>query len=146
MSPTAYAATFGDLPLNHPAVVGPRDAGAVTPSSPPTGATAEEILSHATQLRCIWRDPMADITYLAATIGTADTATGRLHLEELAASGYTCVGVHGGTRCQMVKPDETYPVDEGYTAFLRDDIYIYVGQANFATEDLLGEFVDNLWG
>jgi hypothetical protein len=145
MNPQVYTAIFGDTPLNDPAVVGSEGAGKVEPTAAPAGATAQEVLSSATQLRCIWRDPNADITYLEATVATVDTAIAATYLDGLPAGGYTCTEANGGRQCQLIKPNEQYPVDEGHTEFVRDAVYISVNQANFPTKNLLGAIVATLW-
>jgi hypothetical protein len=145
VDPQTYAATFGGTPLNDPNVIGPVAAGAVEPSAPPAGATTKAILSSATQLRCIWRDPGADVTYLEATVATVDAVVAAQYLDELPASGYTCTMANGGQQCQRVQPDPQYPVDVGDTSYLRDNVYIYVGQANFPTHNLIGSIVATLW-
>ncbi len=145
VSPDSYKRTFGDTPLNDPGFVGPDGAGAVTPSAPPPGANASQILSSAVQLYCVWRDPRADITGIAVTVATVDGAVARGHLDELAAQGYTCKDVHGGRQCQKVEKDPEYPVDDGFTSFSRDDVYLSVTQSNFPTNDLIGRIVATLW-
>jgi hypothetical protein len=141
-----YAATFGNTPLNDPAVIDPADAGAVQPSTPPAGATAAQILKSAIQLHCVWRDPGADITYLEATVATVDAAVAKQYLDSLPASGYTCKNASSGRQCQRVQPDPQYPVDDATTSYLRDSVYIFVGQANFPTKNLMGSIVATIWG
>jgi hypothetical protein len=146
VNPQTYSATFGATPLNDPTVIDPTDAGAVQPSTPPAGATAAQILKSAVQLHCVWRDPAADITYLEATVATVDAAVAKQYLDSLPASGYTCKDANGGRQCQRVQPDPQYPVDDANTSYLRDSVYIFVGQANFPTNNLMGSIVATIWG
>ncbi|MCU1584894.1 MAG: hypothetical protein JWM49_1450 [Microbacteriaceae bacterium] len=147
MSKADYGSVFGDTPLNDPAMLdGGTPSGHVTPSAPPPGASQAEVLQSATELICIWRDPAADITGLQVTVARVDPAVAKAYLAGLTAKGYTCGEAHSGLRCGLIKPNATYPVDEGYTSFLRDDIYIDVSQANFPTNDLIGKIVGTLWG
>ena len=92
------------------------------------------------------RDPGADITYLWASVAIVDPLIGGQFMREREAEGFTCEQMHGGVRCQLIQPNEMYPVDEGFTHFLRDDVYVYVGQANLVTNDLLGDIVAQVWG
>ncbi|CAN5517790.1 hypothetical protein BH10ACT4_BH10ACT4_10250 [soil metagenome] len=140
-----YAATFGDTPLNDPGVVDAADAGAVEPTPSPAGATASEMLANAVELHCVWRDPGADITYLEVSMAHVDPAVATGYLTELAGKGYSCTDTLGGRSCGLVKPNEQYPVDEGYTSFLRDDVFISIADANFPSPRLLADMVAILW-
>ncbi|MBK4347473.1 hypothetical protein [Lacisediminihabitans changchengi] len=142
---TVYASTFGTTPLNDPAVAEPGTTGAVTPLTPPAGAAVDEVLASAAQLHCIWRDPNADITYLEATIGTVDAAVAAGYLASLPGEGFTCATKYGGQQCQRITKDEQYPVDDAKTYFLRGTTWIFVGQANFATNGLIGEIAKVVW-
>lgn len=146
ISPDVYDATFGDTPLNDPAVLPPDEAGVVQPAVSPVGATPSSILASAVQLRCAWKDPRADISHVLVTVATVDASVGLQYLDELSTEGRTCGEAHGGRRCQLIQPNEQYGVDEGYTDFLRGDVFISVGQANFPTNDLLGSIVTTMWG
>jgi hypothetical protein len=146
VDPQTYAATFGNTPLNDPAVIAPEAAGAVQPKASSAAASVQQVLDDATQLRCVWRDPGADITYLQTTIATVDASIAKQYLDSLPASGYTCIDANGGRQCQRVQPDPQYPVDNAHTAYLRDNVYIDVGQANFPTHNLMGSIVATIWG
>lgn len=141
-----YEATFGDVPLNDPGYTDAGKVGVLRPTEPPEGATVQEIIESQTRLGCLWRDPAADITYLWASVAIVDPLIGGQFMREREAEGFTCWQMHGGERCQLIQPNEVYPVDEGFTHFLRDDVYVYVGQANIVTNDLLGDVVAQLWG
>jgi len=145
VSPAVYAKTFGETPLNDPAVVDAEFAGAIAPVTPPAGAAADEVLASAAQLRCVWKDPRADITNLQASIGTVDPAVATGYLTSLAAQGFTCGAKYGGQQCQRISQNEQYPVQDGRTYFLRGTTWITVLQSNFATNGLMGQIVGTLW-
>ena len=145
VDPATYAATFGEGPLNDPQAIDPSEAGELTPTPAPVGATYREIIASATELRCLWRQWDADLTYLQVEIGTVPTNVGLARLDQLSAEGYTCEDTLDGRRCQQISTIEGYDVDEGDTQFLRDDVYIQVGQANFTTNGLLAAIVDRVW-
>jgi len=145
VSTAVYAKTFGSTPLNDPALGEADSLGVVTPSTPPAGAAPDEILASAAQLHCIWKDPRADITYLEATIGTVDPAVATAYLATLPAQGFTCAAKYEGQQCQRITKDEQYPVDDGRTYFLRGSTWIFVGQANFPTNGLIGQMAAVLW-
>jgi len=142
---TRYEPTFGDTPLNDPGVVDAADAGVVEPTPSPAGATASEVLANAVELHCVWRDPGADITYLEVSMAHVDSAVATGYLTELASKSYSCTDTLGGRSCTLVKPNEQYPVDEGYTSFLRDDVFISIAEANFPSPSLLADMVAALW-
>jgi hypothetical protein len=139
-----YDATLAGLPLNDPAVVSDRH-GAVEPVTSPPGSSPSTVLDDAAQLVCLWRDPNADITGLFLTLGTADPAVAEQRLDEMSAEGYVCESRLEGTQCQLAEVDETYGVDVATTAFLRDDVWLFVSQANVPTDDLIGAVVERLW-
>jgi hypothetical protein len=145
VSAEVYSATFADLPLNDPAAVGDLPHGAVEPVASSPGATAATVLDDSALLRCLWRDPDADVTGLLATIGTVDTAVAETRTGEMAAEGYTCEARLEGTICQRVETDPQYGVEVATTAFLRDDTWILVDQSNVPTHDLIGAIVERLW-
>ena len=145
VSPAVHAKTFGSTPLNDPTVVDAEFAGAVAPVTPPAGAAADEVLASAAQLRCVWKDPRADITNLQASIGTVDPAVATGYLASLATQGYTCGVKYGGQQCQRISQNEQYPVQDGHTYFLRGTTWITVLQSNFATNGLMGQIVSTLW-
>ena len=140
-----YEASFGDVPLNDPALLYPDALGAVTPTAPAAGAAPDEALEAATQLRCIWRYPQADISYLLLQIGTVEAGVAADYLASLQLDGYTCDETLDGTRCAIIGTDSQYPVETGHTAFVRDDIVIRVDQANVPTDNLLGAVVARIW-
>jgi hypothetical protein len=141
----AYTATFGDTPLNDPGVIDAADADTVTPTPSPPGAPAGTVLANAVELHCVWRDPGADITYLEVTMAHADHGLALGYLAELAGKNSGCTDSLGGRSCTLVKPNEQYPVDEGYTSFVRDDVYLSISEANFASPNLLSDLVGALW-
>jgi len=145
VSAAVYAKTFGSTPLNDPAVVDAEFAGAVTPVTPPAGAAPDEVLASAAQLRCVWKDPRADITNLQASIGTVEPAVATGYLTSLAAQGFTCGAKYEGQQCQRISQNEQYPVQDGRTYFLRGTTWITVLQSNFATNGLMGQIVATLW-
>jgi hypothetical protein len=145
IEPERYSATFGDTPLNDPGVIDAADAGTVEPTPSPAGATASEVLSNAVQLHCVWRDPGADITYLELTMAHVDSAVATGYLTELSGKGYSCTDTLGGRSCGLVKPNELYPVDESYTSFLRDGVYLSIAEANFPAPNLLADLVAAVW-
>lgn len=139
-----YAATFADVPLNDPGFG--EGLGVLEPTEPAAEATPEEILEAATELFCVWGDSQADITQLTASFGHVDRSVAQQYLGTLSAAGYTCGEMLGGLRCQRIQQNEQYPVEEGETVFLRDDVYIRIYQANFPTNNLLGSIVEKVWG
>ena len=145
VSQEVYEATFAGVPLNDPDAIAAGAVGVQRPTEPPEGATVQEIVESRTQLACLWRQTKADITYLWASVANVDPHIGGQFMREREAEGFTCEPMHGGERCQLIQPNQTYPVDEGFTHFLRDDVYVYVGQANLATNDLLGDIVAQVW-
>ena len=150
---TAFTASFGAWPLNDPAVVGTPGseyyipAGTVMPTPAASGATPAQQLSAATQLRCVWRDPAADITGLTVEIATVDPALANGYLASLPAEGYTCAPTitGAGLACENTRTDPTYGVDIVATSFLRGDTYIQVNQANVSTPDLIAALEAKLW-
>ena len=140
-----YAATFGTTPLNDPGLGYSDRLGMQTPTTPAADATVEEIVDAGTQLRCVWRDPGADVTYLQVQIGSAAEDVTSDYLAALASEGYTCDETLEGSRCALVGTDSQYPVETGDTAFVRGDIVIRIDQANFPTDNLLGAVVSTVW-
>lgn len=146
MSTATYSSTFASIPLNDPIVMGGRPGGAVTPTTAPAGATTKQILDAGVQLRCLWRSPSADVTYLEVDIATVDPAIASAYQTSLAGTGYTCAAANGGQQCQLVRKNSQYPVDEAFTYLLRDKVFISVSQANIDTNNLMGEIVKSIWG
>ncbi len=145
VSTETYATLFEGTPLNDPGFLGETPAGAIEPTEPPAGATPEQILASAARLYCVWRDPNADITGLVAAIAEVEVAVAEEQLQILADRDYTCDEAFEGRRCQLVRQNDIYPVEEGHTVFLRDEVYITVDQFNFPTSGLLEEMVTRLW-
>jgi len=140
VDPETYAATFDTVPLDDG-----EGTGALTPTPAPVGATYGEIISSAVELFCNWDDPASDFTFLQLFMGRVPVNVGKARLDQLAAEGYDCEEVFGGRRCQDISVREGYDVEEGDTHFLRDDVYIRVGQSSFPTTGLLEAVVDRVW-
>jgi len=140
-----YEETFGDVPLN---AQYPEDAtsGRRTPTQPPADADLQQIMRAVPELRCTWFDPRSDVTSLVLDLGRVTAEQGATITTEAAASGSTCEEVHGGTSCQQVRRDEQYPIDVADTYFVRDGVVVHVHQANYPTDDLLGDVTERLWG
>lgn len=142
-----YAATFGDIPLNPVEFGGSgTSSGVVTPTTPPAGAGARDVVGAATELSCLWRDPRADVSGISVAMGHLEPAAGAAALDGLASQGYTCTSVHEGRSCQLVTPDPLYPVDRAQTYWLRDDVVVTVDQTNVPTDDLIGSIATRLFG
>ena len=138
-----YTATMGENPLNPEGFLR-RDGtpfGARTPTVPPADATLVQIVDSAASLDCLWRDPRADITGLGVTMGRLDQATSASLLSLAAADGATCSDAQGGRLCQKSGKDVQYQTDQTQTYFVRGDLYVYVNQTNFPTNDLLGSIL-----
>jgi hypothetical protein len=138
-----YAATMADTPLNPEDFVR-RDGtarGARTPTAPAADATLVQIVDSAAELDCLWRDPRADITALGVIMGRLDQATSASMLSLAAADGATCSDAQGGRLCQKSGEDVQYQTDQTQTYFVRGDLYVYVNQTNYPTNDLLGSIL-----
>ena len=98
------------------------------------------------QLRCIWRDPQADITGLGVEVGAPGAAAGAAFLATLPAEGYRCSDADGGRLCQRIRQNPQYPVVDGDTVLLRDRIVISIDQSNEPTNDLMGAIAKRIWG
>ena len=148
---TPFVSTFGSWPLNDPAVVGSpggpyyTPSGSISPTPAPSGATLRESLLSATELRCIWRDPQADITNLSVEIGEVDPALSEEYLTSLPADGFTCAADDSAQTCTKSTTDTKYGVDVGETVLVRDGVFIRVSQANISTPDLLQALVSDVW-
>ena len=141
-----YDATFSGVPLNDPALGYPAGTlGIVSPTAPAADAAIDDVVDAATQLRCVWRDPGADVTYLAVQIGSVESGVGSDYLASLKLADYTCDDALNGVRCTLLSVDPQYQVDVADTAFVRDDIVIRIGQANLPTDNLLGAVVATVW-
>ncbi len=142
-----YAATFGDSPLNPVEFGGSgTTSGVVTPTEPPAGASAVQIVRAANELSCLWRDPRADISGIGVDMGHLDPAVSGPAFDSLASAGFTCTSVHEGRSCQLVTPEQQYPVDRTQTFWVRDDVVVTVDQTNVPTDDLIGSIATRLWG
>jgi hypothetical protein len=140
-----YASTFGTTSLNDPAIAENYPLGNLPISTAPAGAGIDEVVDAGTQLRCVWRDPGADVTYLQAEIGTVGAEVGAEYLEKLRVEGYTCDETLDGTRCAITGTDPQYQVETGDTVFVRGDMVVRIDQANVSTENLLAAVVATLW-
>lgn len=146
VSPDAYATIFGGTPLNDPKVVGPSDSETLTPMPSETGAAPGDIVFNAVSLRCVWRDPAADITGISIEYSRVEGSVATAYLAELEASGYSCGDAAGGVRCQQTGIEPQYQVDVAQTVLARDGIVISVNQANFPTDNLLSQLAVAIWG
>jgi hypothetical protein len=142
MSSEMFESTFADVPLNDPAF-GP--SGVVEPDPPAPGSSIELVIAGQMTLICIWQDPAADVTGLRLAMGHVDVDDGEEYLESLDDDGYDCEDRYDGQWCQYISNDTAFGVEEGHTAFLRDDVFIEVRQANFPTNGFLADVVDTLW-
>ena len=145
VAPEVYAVTFFDTPLNDPLIAADYPLGSLAPTPPADGATPGETVASATELRCLWRDPAADVTYLQVELARVAAATSTAYLGSLPGDGYTCADVDNGFRCQIVGTSPLYPVEEATTVYVRDDVVITISQANFPTTNLLGEITGGIW-
>jgi hypothetical protein len=142
MSEEMYASTFVDVPLNDPAF-GP--SGVVEPEPPAPGSEIDAVVAGQYTLLCIWQDPAADVTGLRLALGHVAIEDGETYLEELDDQGYDCEDRYDGQWCQHISNDTDFGVEEGHTAFLRDDVFIEVRQANFPTNGFLADVVETIW-
>jgi hypothetical protein len=140
-----YEATFGPTPLNDPGLGYTEGLGMLSPTAPAVDAPIAEAVDAGTQLRCIWRYPEADITYLQLQIGSVAAGLGEKYLDSLELDGYTCDETLDGSRCALTGTDPQYQTDTADTAFVRNDIVIRIDQANFPTDNLLGAVVSTVW-
>lgn len=147
VDPATYESTFGDTPINPVEFDGSGTSSAVvTPTDPPEGASAVELIRAANEVSCLWRDPRADISGISVAMGHLDPAVSGPALDDLAAAGFTCTALHDGRSCQLVTPEQQYPVDRTQTYWARDDVVVTVDQTNVPTDDLLGSIATRLWG
>ncbi len=142
MSEEMYASTFADVPLNDPAF-GP--SGVVEPEPAAPGSDIQLVIAGQMTLICIWQDPAADVTGLRLALGHVAIEDGEAYLEELDDQGYDCEERYDGDWCQRISNDTDFGVEEGHTAFLRDDVFIEVRQANFPTNGFLADVVETIW-
>ena len=148
---TPFTSTFGSWPLNDPAVVGsPGDqyytpSGSISPTPAPSGATLLQSMLSATELRCVWRDPQADITNLSVEIGEVDPAISAPYLQSLPADGFSCTQDGSAETCEKFTTDTKYNVEIGETVLVRDGVFIRVSQANVSTPDLMDTLVSDVW-
>ncbi|SMQ68021.1 hypothetical protein [Agreia sp. VKM Ac-1783] len=148
---TPFASTFGSWPLNDPAVVGNRGGPYYTPTGPiapapaPSDATLLESMLSATELRCVWRDPQADITNLSVEIGEVTPAISAPYLQSLPADGFSCTQEASAETCVKFTTETKYNVEVGQTVLVRDGVFIRVSQANVSTPGLLDTLVSDVW-
>jgi hypothetical protein len=146
-----YTGFFGETPLNDPGFVGEEGGeyytptGAIKPSDAPTGATAREKVESQTELRCIWRDPRADISGLSVEMASIEPAISKEYMASLASDGFKCEAVDNGQRCQETHQEAQYGVDVANTVFVRDSTVITIWQANFPTNNLLKSLTSTVW-
>ena len=149
---TPFAATFGSWPLNDPSVVGSpggpyyTPTGSIAPTPAPSGATLLESMLSATELRCVWRDPQADITNLSVEIGEVDPAISAAYLQSLPAEGFSCTQDGSAETCEKFETESKYNVEVGQTVLVRDGVFIRVNQANVSTPQLMDTLVTDVWG
>jgi len=148
---TPFASTFGSWPLNDPAVVGNPGGPYYTPTGPiapapaPSDATLLESMLSATELRCVWRDPQADITNLSVEIGEVTPAISAPYLQSLPADGFSCTQEASAETCVKFTTETKYNVEVGQTVLVRDGVFIRVSQANVSTPGLLDSLVSDVW-
>jgi hypothetical protein len=142
MSEEVYASTFAEVPLNDPAF-GP--SGVLEPDPAAPGSDIQQVIAGQMTLICIWRDPAADVTGLRLAMGHVEIEDGEAYLENLDDEGYDCEDRYDGQWCQHISNDTDFGVEEGHTAFLRDDVFIEVRQANFPTNGFLADVVETTW-
>ncbi|MFJ3322327.1 MULTISPECIES: hypothetical protein [unclassified Curtobacterium] len=138
-----YDRFFGDVPLQR---VLPVAEGLPAEATPPpvvdTGSGLPE-----TDLYCLWRDPAADITGLAVTMGHGtpeELANGERSYYE--GWSPTCEESDGIRICRQTRPDPQYGTDWSRTRYVRGDTWLEIDQANFPTDNLLGAIVGEIWG
>ncbi len=120
-------AQLGDHPLNHEAY---DDVGVLADGS----------------LRCRWRDPSVDITGLQTLISRVNRGEALEMLNGLMATeGFICYESEGGSRCERERPSAQYPVIEGRTLFLRDDVLIDTEYWNLAPTGYTSSIIAHLW-
>ena len=148
---TPFTSTFGSWPLNDPAVVGSPDgpyytpSGSISPTPAPSGATLLEAMVSATELRCVWREPQADITNLSVEIGEVDPAISAAYLQSLPAEGFSCTQDGSAETCEKFETESKYNVEVGQTVLVRDGVFIRVNQANVSTPQLMDTLVSDVW-
>jgi hypothetical protein len=99
----------------------------------------------ATELRCVWRDPQADITNLSVEIGEVAPAISAPYLQSLPADGFSCTPEASAETCVKFTTETKYNVEVGQTILVRDDVFIRVSQANVSTPGLLDTLVSDVW-
>ncbi|WP_125130985.1 hypothetical protein [Microbacterium sp. 10M-3C3] len=125
----AVLAQLGPTPLNDPGL-------GIATGVQPDGS-----------LVCAWRDPAADTTGLITEITRMSRGPALGMLNGLASSdGFSCFTPNGGTRCEKVWDDATYPVKNGRTLFWRDDILIDTRWSNLAPIGYTDSIVSHLFG
>ena len=148
---TPFTSTFGSWPLNDPAVVGSPDgpyytpSGSISPTPAPSDATLLEAMVSATELRCVWREPQADITNLVVEIGEVDPAVSAAYMQSLPTEGFSCTQEGSAETCEMFATESKYNVEVGQTVLVRDGVFIRVTQANVSTPDLMDTLVSDVW-
>jgi len=138
-----YDRFFGDVPLQR---VLPVAEGLPAEATPPPVAGNGSGLPE-TDLYCLWRDPAADITGLAVTMGHGspeELANGERSYYE--GWSPTCEESDGIRICRQTRPDPQYGTDWSRTRYVRGDTWLEIDQTNFPTDNLLGAIVGEIWG
>ncbi|WP_144709791.1 hypothetical protein [Curtobacterium pusillum] len=132
-----YDRLFGTTPLVQ-----------IKPELPNTPQEYRELgtSSDEADLRCLWRDPQADITGIEITAGVWTPQKIADNLAIIRGEGGTCSERDGGTFCQTVSVVEPYGVDRAYTYYTRGDGWVVIDQTNVPTDNLLGALIGTIWG
>lgn len=147
----SYDSIFKGIPLNDPGFVGTPDKeyyvpnGSIKPkdSSYPGNARAE--VRDRAELRCIWRDPRADISGISVEVARLKLELKQKFQAELKELAYTHKPGNGGEVWRQTRTDEQYGVNVTETILFRDDVTISIWQANTPTNNLLGTVVGQIW-
>lgn len=147
----SYASIFKGAPLNDPGIVGTPDSeyytpnGSITPkdSSYPGNPRAE--VRDRAELRCIWRDPRADISGISVEIARLKPELKQKFQTDLTELAYTHKPGDGGEVWRQTRTDEQYGVNVTETILFRDNVTISIWQANTPTNNLLGTIVGQVW-
>jgi hypothetical protein len=132
-----YDRLFGGTPLVQ-----------IKPSLPDTPEAYRDLerQSGDDSLRCIWRDPQADVTGLEIMAGESTPGAISENLAVIRGEGGTCSQRDGGTFCQTVSNVEPYDVERAYTYYTRGTAWVVIDQTNFPTNGLLDAVSGEIWG
>ena len=139
-----YDRFFGNTPVTR---IVPAEQGLPADTAPTPSSTDLDPNAPTTDLSCEWRDPQADITGLAVTIGHGTPA--QLASEEQAFyEGWspTCSEADGIRICRQTRSVEQYSTEWTRTRYVRGDTWLEIDQSNFPTDNLLGAIVGEVWG